>query len=54
MCARAKNHYDPDGHMDFEGSGGSLSEDQKAKELEVFKAGFKTLHSSMRRVMYFS
>ncbi|EIW61996.1 argonaute-like protein [Trametes versicolor FP-101664 SS1] len=54
VCARAKNHYDPDGHMDFEGSGGSLSEDQKAKELEVFKAGFKTLHAGMRRVMYFS
>lgn len=54
VCARAKNHYDPDGHLDFEGSGGSLSEDQKAKDLAVFKAGFKTLNPTMRKVMYFS
>ncbi|KAI0677581.1 argonaute-like protein [Trametes maxima] len=54
VCARAKNHYDPDGHMDFEGSGVTLDEKQKQSAFDAFKEGFRSLHSSMRKVMYFS
>ncbi|KAI0677583.1 argonaute-like protein [Trametes maxima] len=54
VCARAKNHYDPDGNMDLEGSGVSLDDQQRQSTLDTFKAGFRPLHSSMRKVMYFS
>ncbi|KAH9853511.1 argonaute-like protein [Lenzites betulinus] len=54
VCARAKNHYDPDGGMDFEGSGVTLDDNQKSSSLEAFKRGFKPLNSAMRKVMYFS
>ncbi|KAI0832378.1 argonaute-like protein [Trametes gibbosa] len=54
VCARAKNHYDPDGGMDFEGSGVTLDDTQKTSTLEAFKKGFKPLHKVMQKVMYFS
>ncbi|CDO71262.1 hypothetical protein BN946_scf184908.g19 [Trametes cinnabarina] len=54
VCSRAKNHYDPDGHMDFEGSGVTLEDSQKNSQLEAFKAGFRPLNQAMRKVMYFS
>ncbi|KAI0766861.1 argonaute-like protein [Trametes elegans] len=54
VCARARNHFDPDGGMDFEGSGVSLDEAQATTTLEAFQRAFKPLHTQMRRVMYFS
>ncbi|KAI9063285.1 argonaute-like protein [Trametes sanguinea] len=54
VCSRAKNHYDPEGNMDFEGSGATLDDAQKKSQLEAFRAAFKPLNASMRKVMYFS
>ncbi|KAI0375597.1 argonaute-like protein [Pilatotrama ljubarskyi] len=54
VCARAKNHYDPEGNMDLEGSGAPLDDAQKKSALDAFKAGFKPLSAAMRKVMYFS
>ena len=54
VCSRAKNHYDPEGNMDFEGSGATLDDAQKKSQLESFRAAFKPLNASMRKVMYFS
>ena len=54
VCSRAKNHYDPEGGMDFEGSGAPLDQQQQSDALQAFKAGFKPLNASMRKVMYFS
>ncbi|KAI0638149.1 argonaute-like protein [Trametes polyzona] len=54
VCARAKNHYDPDGGMDLEGSGVTLDDKQKSDTLAAFRAGFRPLNATMRKVMYFS
>ncbi|KAH9899908.1 argonaute-like protein [Cubamyces lactineus] len=54
VCSRAKNHYDPEGGMDFEGSGVPLDQQQQSDALQAFKAGFRPLSANMRRVMYFS
>ncbi|KAI0353623.1 argonaute-like protein [Trametes cingulata] len=54
VCTRAKNHYDPEGNMDFEGSGAPLDDAQKKSALDAFKAAFKPLHATQRKVMYFS
>ncbi|OSD04210.1 argonaute-like protein [Trametes coccinea BRFM310] len=54
VCARAKNHFDPEGNLDYEGSGATLDDAQRMDQLEAYRAAFKPLNSSMRRVMYFS
>ncbi|KAI9001051.1 argonaute-like protein [Trametes punicea] len=54
VCSRAKNHYDPEGNMDFEGSGAPLDDSQRSNQLDAFKAGFKQLNPNTRKVMYFS
>jgi eukaryotic translation initiation factor 2C len=52
VCARAKNHYDPQGGLDFSDSVTNL--DNQDKNLEAFKKGFKPLHANMATLMYFS
>ncbi|KAI0335424.1 argonaute-like protein [Cubamyces sp. BRFM 1775] len=54
VCSRAKNHYDPEGGMDFEGSGAPLDQKQQSDALEAFKESFKPLNAKMRQFMYFS
>ncbi|CDO71261.1 hypothetical protein BN946_scf184908.g18 [Trametes cinnabarina] len=54
VCSRAKNHYDPDGGLDLESSGGTLEDTQRANQLEAFRAAFRPLNPAMRKVMYFS
>ncbi|KAL6309673.1 argonaute-like protein [Sparassis latifolia] len=52
VCARAKNHYDPNGGLDLSESGTHTGDADR--QLQAFKAGFKPLHKNMAFVMYFS
>ncbi|KAF8195816.1 argonaute-like protein [Mycena galopus ATCC 62051] len=52
--SRAKNHYDPQGTVDFSDSATQVDEGQAASSLEQFKRGFKPLHTSQSTLMYFS
>jgi eukaryotic translation initiation factor 2C len=54
VCARAKNHYDPQGTLDFSESATQTDVAQANTTLEAFKRGFKPLHRNMSTVMYFS
>ncbi len=55
VCARAKNHYDPDSaQMDLTDSGTQLDAKDAKDQLDEFRAGFKPLHEKIRRMMYFS
>ncbi|KAG7449147.1 argonaute-like protein, partial [Guyanagaster necrorhizus] len=51
VCSRAKNHYDPSGSVDYSESGDGSKADES---LEAFKCGFKPLHASQSKLMYFS
>ncbi|KAJ7682732.1 argonaute-like protein [Mycena polygramma] len=53
VCSRAKNHYDPQGTVDFSDSATQVDEGQAASTLEAFKRGFKPLHASQSTLMYF-
>jgi hypothetical protein len=54
VCSRAKNHYDPQGTVDFSDSATQVDEGQAASSLEAFRRGFKPLHQSQSTLMYFS
>ncbi|KAJ7481095.1 argonaute-like protein [Mycena galericulata] len=54
VCSRAKNHYDPQGTVDFSDSATQNDEEQVASSLEAFKRGFQPLHSNQSKRMYFS
>ena len=54
VCARAKNHYSPDGEFDLEESGTQLESGDANRQLEAFKANFRPLHEKSKRVMYFT
>ncbi|KAF7352729.1 Argonaute-like protein [Mycena venus] len=54
VCSRAKNHYDPQGTVDFSDSATQVDEGQAASSLEAFRRGFKPLHTSQSTLMYFS
>lgn len=54
VCSRARNHYAPDTSLDFTDDTTSIVGSDAGRQLELFKAGFKPLHPSMQRVMYFS
>jgi eukaryotic translation initiation factor 2C len=55
VCARAKNHYDPQGGgVDFSDSATHLDAAQADNSLEAFKRNFKPLNRAMATVMYFS
>ncbi|KAF7351067.1 Argonaute-like protein [Mycena sanguinolenta] len=54
VCSRAKNHYDPQGTVDFSDSATQVDEGQAASSLEQFRRGFKPLHQSQSTLMYFS
>jgi hypothetical protein len=52
VCSRAKNHYDPQGTLDFSDS---TSHSQTAAEvLASFKQGYQDLHPAQARLMYFT
>lgn len=51
VCSRAKNHYDPEGTLDF--SEESTSADAQAT-LNNFKARFQKTHTRQALRMYFS
>ncbi|EGO01883.1 hypothetical protein SERLA73DRAFT_177463 [Serpula lacrymans var. lacrymans S7.3] len=54
VCSRAKNHYDPQGQLDFSDSATQADQGQADSTLEAFKRGFKDLHPNMKTMMYFS
>lgn len=54
VCSRAKNHYDPQGTVDFSDSATQADTSQAEGALEAFRRGFKPLHQNMASLMYFS
>jgi eukaryotic translation initiation factor 2C len=54
VCSRAKNHYDPQGTVDFSDSATQLDSGQALTTLEAYKRNFRPLHQNMSTVMYFS
>jgi len=54
VCSRAKNHYDPQGTVDFSDSATQLDTSQAEGVLEAYRRGFKPLHANMASLMYFS
>ncbi|KAJ7283579.1 argonaute-like protein [Mycena rebaudengoi] len=54
VCSRAKNHYDPQGTVDFSDSATNVDSQQADTSLEAFRRGFKPLHQSQSTLMYFS
>lgn len=54
MCARAKNHYNPEGNFDLTESGMQLESGDAKSQLEAFRANFMPLNDKTKRVMYFS
>lgn len=54
VCSRAKNHYDPQGTVDFSDSATQADTSQAEGALEAFRRGFKPLHANMAPLMYFS
>ncbi|KNZ81482.1 Protein argonaute-2 [Termitomyces sp. J132] len=54
VCSRAKNHYDPQGTLDFSDSATQLDGSQAENSLEAFRRGFKPLNSKQQNLMYFS
>ncbi|KAG6866468.1 hypothetical protein C0991_003986 [Blastosporella zonata] len=54
VCSRAKNHYDPQGTLDFSDSVSQLEGNQAENSLEAFRRGFKPLNAKQQNLMYFS
>ncbi|KIJ70038.1 hypothetical protein HYDPIDRAFT_35479 [Hydnomerulius pinastri MD-312] len=54
VCSRAKNHYDPQGTLDFSDSATQADTATADGALEAYKRGFKPLHANMASLMYFS
>jgi len=54
VCSRAKNHYDPDGSLDFSDSATQMEGSQADTSLDAFRRGFKQLHPKQALLMYFS
>ncbi|KAF7365497.1 Argonaute-like protein [Mycena venus] len=55
VCSRAKNHYDPEGTLNFSDSATPVDEGQAdISSLEAFRRGFMPLHKSQSSLMYFS
>ncbi|KAH0839868.1 argonaute-like protein [Lanmaoa asiatica] len=54
VCSRAKNHYDPQGAVDFSDSATQVDTSQAEGALEAFRRGFRPLHANMASLMYFS
>ncbi|KAJ7228592.1 argonaute-like protein, partial [Mycena pura] len=54
VCSRAKNHYDPQGTVDFSDTATQADDGEAASSLEAFRRGFKPLHKSHSTLMYFS
>ncbi|KAJ7077360.1 hypothetical protein C8R43DRAFT_853153, partial [Mycena crocata] len=54
VCSRAKNHYDPQGTVNFSDLATQVDPGQVASTLEAFRHGFKPLHQSQSTFMYFS
>lgn len=53
VCSRAKNHYDPQGTLNFSETGTETTT-AAATALEGFKRAYKDLHPNQARLMYFS
>ncbi|KAJ4477407.1 argonaute-like protein [Lentinula aciculospora] len=54
VCSRAKNHYDPNGTVDFSDSATNIDSTQAETTLEAFRRGFKPLNDTQKKLMYFS
>ncbi|KIK94706.1 hypothetical protein PAXRUDRAFT_827744 [Paxillus rubicundulus Ve08.2h10] len=54
VCSRAKNHYDPQGGVDFSDSATQADTAQAEGTLEAYRRNFKPLHANMASLMYFS
>ncbi len=54
VCARAKNHYDPQGNMHLSDSATQLSAGQADASVVAFRQAFRPLHNAQRTLMYFS
>jgi len=54
VCSRAKNHYDPNGTLDFsETATQTQSQGQADTTLQAYQSGYRPLHPNMAKVMYF-
>lgn len=54
VCSRAKNHYDPQGTIDFSDSATNNDSAQAETTLEAFRKNFKPLNEAQKKLMYFS
>jgi len=54
VCSRAKNHYDPNASLNFSEDVSQISGGNASTNLEQFREGFKPLHSTTEKLMYFS
>ncbi|KAF9065093.1 Piwi domain-containing protein [Rhodocollybia butyracea] len=54
VCSRAKNHYDPQGNLDFSDSATNVDSNQAQTTLEAFRRNFKPLNNTQKSLMYFS
>ncbi|RDB22690.1 Protein argonaute-2 [Hypsizygus marmoreus] len=54
VCSRAKNHYDPQGTLNFSDSATQVEGSQADNSLDAFRRGFKPLHPKQALLMYFS
>ncbi|KAF8897601.1 argonaute-like protein [Infundibulicybe gibba] len=53
VCSRAKNHYDPQGLLNFSDSATHV-DNEGGTTLDAFRRNFKKLHQTQSRLMYFS
>ncbi|KAG6333722.1 hypothetical protein ID866_5365 [Astraeus odoratus] len=54
VCSRAKNHYDPQGSVNFSDTATHTDTTGADSALEMYKRNFKPLHANMASLMYFS
>lgn len=54
VCSRAKNHYDPQGTVDFSDSATQVDSVQANDSLDAYRRNFKPLHRNQSMLMYFS
>ncbi|KAF8888340.1 argonaute-like protein [Infundibulicybe gibba] len=52
VCSRAKNHYDPQGSLDFSDS--ATQTDAASGMLQAFQQNYRPLHANQSKLMYFS
>ena len=54
VCARAKNHYDPDSAFDLSETASHADSTQANASLDAYRSGFRPLNKTQEKRMYFS